>query len=127
MLAYITVSAAVASAQASLSGSLMADDLFRAYIGTSGILPGQQIVPGNNRRTTYEFGHVGLTAGPDQWLHVTGVDDGVISAFMGSFQFTGSGFARLGGLSAPRGAPSGGRLDAVAVCSVVPKRRRVHA
>jgi len=48
MLDCLVVSAAVASAQASLSGSLMVDNSFRAYISTSAKLPGQQISSGNN-------------------------------------------------------------------------------
>ncbi len=97
-LALLTVSATVASAQASLSGALMVDNSFRAYISTSATQNGVQIAQGNNWGTTYSFADVALASGQDYWLHVTGVDVGVIASFMGSFTLSGNGFAFSNGL-----------------------------
>ena len=87
-----------AGAQATLSGSLTVDNSFRAYLSTSATQAGREIASGNDWRRTYSFSNVLLTEGQDYYLHVTGVDVGVIAAFMGSFSLTGGGFTFSNGL-----------------------------
>lgn len=90
----LSLIASTSSFAATLSGTLTADDAFVAYISTNDSEAGSQIASGNNWPTAQSFSGVNLTPGQDYYLHVYASDlYGAISAFLGDFTLSGTGFS----------------------------------
>lgn len=85
--ATLVLSGASAQAAAMLTGSLTADNHFKAYISTSDSVLGTEIASGDNWQATYSLS-TPLSGGP-LYLHVITQDDGRPDMFIGSFSLSG--------------------------------------
>ncbi len=79
-----------------LSGLLVVDDEFEAYISTSDSVEGTEIKSGTSWQTQYSL-EADLDNNQDYYLHIKARDTGGIAGFIGEFELSGSGHAFANG------------------------------
>jgi hypothetical protein len=88
--------ASVGAQATTLTGNFTVDNQFWAYLSTSPTSAGTLIASGNNWPTTFNLS-AALTPGVTQYLHIQAYDYGVISAFIGDFMLSDTGFSFANG------------------------------
>ncbi len=92
-LAVLASPFAIATAGATtLSGTLTADNAFRAYLSTSASARGTLLTSGNNWGKSYNFSSAALTAGETYYLNIEVANLDGPAGFIGSFSLSGTGF-----------------------------------
>jgi MSHA biogenesis protein MshQ len=86
------------SPTSNLSGNLIIDNTFEAYLSTDDSVQGVFLSSGNNWQTTYTLLSQ-LTPGQDYYLHIKAEDTGGAAGFLGDFEITGTEHTFSNGLT----------------------------